>query len=73
MDMAKEHAPAMLKVLVAIANSETESSSPRVAAATAVLDRGYGRPPQSLEHTGKDGAEHIKHDIRIVIVDPKAR
>jgi hypothetical protein len=26
-----------------------------VSAATALLDRGYGKPRQSLEHTGKDG------------------
>jgi|GEM_PF-6805856 len=29
--------------------------SARVAACCAILDRGYGRPAQQLEHTGKDG------------------
>lgn len=28
----------------------------RVAAAIALLDRGYGKPRQALEHSGPDGA-----------------
>jgi hypothetical protein len=32
-----------------------QSEAARVAAACALLDRGYGRPKQALEHAGKDG------------------
>ena len=31
-------------------------SAARVSAANASLDRGYGKPKQGMEHTGKDGA-----------------
>lgn len=34
-------------------NGETAAS--RTAAATALLDRGYGKPPQALEHMGEGG------------------
>src|SRR6266480_1073036 len=32
-----------------------ESDQARVAAANAILDRGLGKPPQAVEHTGEDG------------------
>lgn len=51
---AKEHADDALKALVTVAKNG-ESESARVTAATALLDRGYGKPRQSVEHTGKDG------------------
>lgn len=54
MEMAKDHAPAALETLVQIAQGG-ESEAARVSAANAILDRGYGRPPQSMEVTGKDG------------------
>ena len=54
MQMAKEHAQAALETLVDVAkNGDTASS--RVSAANAILDRAYGRPPQSVEHTGEGG------------------
>jgi hypothetical protein len=49
-----------LRVLAGIAeNGKNEAA--RVAACVHLLDRGWGRPPQS--HTGEDG----KSDIRVVI------
>lgn len=54
-EMAKDHAEAALETLVSIHKSGTEPASARVSAANAILDRAYGKPPQSLEHTGKDG------------------
>jgi hypothetical protein len=56
--MAKEHAPAALETLRDIAQSG-QSESARVSAATALLDRAYGKPPQALEHTGADGGPII--------------
>lgn len=52
--MAQEHAPQALKTLVDIARNGKQEAA-RVAAANALLDRAYGKPPQALEHTGKDG------------------
>lgn len=51
--MAKEHAEAALLTLVEIATGEGAASA-RVSAATAILDRAYGKPPQALEHSAPD-------------------
>lgn len=53
-EMAKEHGPAALAVL-AKEMHDADTASARISAATAILDRAYGKPPQALEHTGKDG------------------
>jgi hypothetical protein len=50
--MAKEHAEAALRTLVEIAAGDGAASA-RVSAATAILDRAYGKPPQALEHSAK--------------------
>ena len=47
-EMAKDYAEQALQVLVSIANSASASDSARVSAATAILDRGYGKPGQSV-------------------------
>lgn len=53
-DLAREHTATALNVLVEVAK-KGESDSARVAAANALLDRGYGKPSQSHEHTGAGG------------------
>jgi len=53
-ELARAHTDTALGVLVQVAQS-SESDSARVAAANAILDRGYGKPRQSTEITGKDG------------------
>ena len=50
--MAKEHAEAALLTLVEIAAGDGATSA-RVSAATAILDRAYGKPPQALEHSAQ--------------------
>jgi len=47
-DIAQQHTENAIETLVRILNSETASPSAQVAAASALLDRGYGRPEQSL-------------------------
>lgn len=54
-DLAKDHAPAALAALVRVMTAPNAPLPAVVAAANSLLDRGYGRPVQSLEHTGKDG------------------
>lgn len=51
---AKTHADTALKALVEIAK-RGESETARVSAANAILDRGYGKPTQSLQHSGAIG------------------
>lgn len=53
-ELAREHTATALNVLVEVAK-KGESDSARVAAANATLDRGYGKPSQSHEHTGAGG------------------
>lgn len=47
-ELARKHAPEAIQALVDIA-MRGESESARVAAASALLDRGYGRPSQQMD------------------------
>ena len=47
-DVAKEHTPAALRALVSILRDKQSPAAARVQAATALLDRGWGRPHQSV-------------------------
>lgn len=58
--LARSHTDQMIRVLVSIAGQAKAQPGARVAAATALLDRGWGKAPQQL--TGEDGG-----DIRVVI------
>ena len=53
-EAAKAHAGDALAALVDVALHST-SDGARVSAATALLDRGYGKPRQAIEHTGNVG------------------
>lgn len=53
-DLARKHTSVALTALVNIAK-KGESESARVAAANALLDRAYGKPRQSHEHSGPGG------------------
>lgn len=53
-ELAQKHTATALQVLVDVAK-KGESESARVAAANAILDRAYGKPSQSHEHTGRGG------------------
>ena len=59
-EMAKDHAKAALWTLAKIQADDAAPAAARVSAATAILDRAYGKPAQSLELTGKDGGP-IEH------------
>jgi len=49
-EMAKDHAETAMLTLVEIATGDAAASA-RVSAATAILDRAYGKPRQALEHS----------------------
>lgn len=61
-ELARSHAPTALDALASIA-SAGQSEGARVSAATALLDRAYGKPRQAVEHTGKDGGPIQTEDI----------
>jgi hypothetical protein len=47
-ELAREHMPAAIEALVSIMNNPKASDAARVSAATALLDRGYGKPQQHI-------------------------
>lgn len=51
-EMAKDHAETALQVLVDVATSKAAPEAARVSAASAILDRAYGKPRQSVEVDG---------------------
>ena len=61
-ELARAHTSTALGVLVKIAQ-QGESDAARVSAANAILDRGYGKPTQGIEHTGKDGGAIETSDV----------
>ena len=58
--LARSHTEIAIKILAGICKDST-SDAARVSAAVALLDRGWGKPPQA--HTGEDDAP-IKVTIR---------
>jgi hypothetical protein len=48
-DFAREHTEAAVNALIAVFSSDDEPAAARVSAATAILDRGWGRPKQEFE------------------------
>ena len=47
-DIARKAAPRMVEVLISIADDEEQAAAARAAAANHVLDRGYGKPAQTI-------------------------
>ncbi len=52
-EAARKWSPKAIAKLCALIDSDDERVA--LAAAEAVLNRGYGKPPQALEHGGTDG------------------
>ena len=66
-ELARKYANDAIKALVKVA-TEGDSESARVAAANALLDRGFGRPAQSMELTGKGGKDLVPESKGVLIV-----
>jgi hypothetical protein len=52
-DLARTHSPAAITTLAKIMRNEQAPPAARIGAATAILDRGYGKPGQSVDITFK--------------------
>lgn len=61
-ELARSHTDTAVNVLVQVAQA-SESDAARVSAASAILDRGYGKARQAVEHTGKDGGPIVSIDL----------
>lgn len=63
----RELTPKALNVIVSIMDGGDNDRN-KFSAAQYIIDRGWGRPKQALEHTGKDGAPlHIE----VTFIDSK--
>ena len=68
--LARSHTRAALNVLVAVMRNTKATAPARIAAANAILDRGWGKAPQAI-HNGDDGPFELIHRIERIIVDPE--
>jgi len=68
--LARSHTRTAINALVGVMKAKDATHAARVSAATAILDRGWGRPPQALE-SGDNGALELIHRIERVIVSPE--
>jgi len=68
--LARSHTRTAINTLVGVMKSKDATHAARVSAATAILDRGWGRPVQALEN-GDNGALELIHKIERVIVHPE--
>lgn len=51
-ELAQQHTEAALNTLVEVCNDKRAPHSARVTAANGLLDRGYGKPAQAVQHEG---------------------
>ncbi len=69
-ELAKKHGPAAIKRLAKLMTSENERTA--VAACEAVLNRGYGRPPQSVTLGGEEDGPPIQLEGVVTFVNGDA-
>lgn len=67
-ELAKQHTEVALKTLAQIC-AESENDSARVAAAEALLNRGWGRPAQPVEHSGELINRHVSELTDAELID----
>lgn len=69
-DLARKHTKDALQALVGIMDDAQAAPAARVAAANSLLDRGYGKPSQSIIGDSDADPINVLHRIERVIVDP---
>lgn len=67
--LARAHTEDAMMALVEICNDKSAPPAARVSAAGHILDRGYGKPTQALEHMGADGGP-LPATITVTFVTP---
>ena len=61
--LAQQHTEKAINTLVSIMTNKKASPVSRVAAAKAILDRGYGKPPQTIVGDSERPLQLVTHDI----------
>jgi len=54
--LARTHTVAAIQALADICQNDDAPPAARVSASSAILDRAWGKPKETLEHAGPDGA-----------------
>ncbi len=67
-ELAKKHGPAAIERLVTLMSSENERTA--VAACEAILNRGYGRPAQSVTVAGEEDRPPVQLEGVVRFVRP---
>jgi hypothetical protein len=70
-DLARQYTTKALKALVTVLEDEEQPAAARVSAASAILDRGYGKPSTVLSGDEDGGAIQAVHKIILEGVAPK--
>jgi hypothetical protein len=68
--LARSHTRTALKVLVGVMRSADSPLATRIAAANAILDRGWGKP-KPASGNGEGGTAEVTQKIERVIVHPE--
>jgi len=66
--LARSHTASAVKTLAGIMNEKKAPAAARVSAATALLDRGWGKPAQPVDGDGEGGEIKLVTRIERVIV-----
>ena len=61
-ELARSYAPDAIKTLAAVMLDEETPPAARVGAASAILDRGFGKAPQAVQMSGPDGGPIETHE-----------
>jgi len=70
-ELARQYAPEAIRELARLA-VKAKSEATRVAAIRELLDRGFGKAVQAMEHAG-DRGEPIDHKFEIVFAEPASK
>ena len=68
--VARSHTRAAIRILAGIMRSDDATPAARLAAANAILDRGWGKATPPVE-TSEDGVLDLIHRIERIIVRPE--
>ena len=69
--LARSYPRSAILALAGVMRAKDATHAARVSAANAILDRGWGKPPQALQ-SGDGNALELIHRIERVIVKPDA-
>jgi hypothetical protein len=67
--LARSYTRSAILALAGVMRAKDATHAARVSAANAILDRGWGKPPQALQ-SGEGNALELIHRIERVIVKP---